>query len=130
MVIFISLLLSLAVTVMVLFITGYPLGFMTFLGFVALSAIVANNGILLLNNINQRRLEGLDGRAAIVDASVVSNKVAYLNTITTIGALLPLALGGGSLWAPFTWVIIIGTVILTVSTLIVLSAGYAFVEQL
>jgi multidrug efflux pump subunit AcrB len=113
-----------------LFVTGHPFGFMAFLGFVALSGIVVNDAILLFDHINQKRSEGWAGRDAIVDACVVRHRAIYLTTITTMAGLLPLALGGGNLWAPLAWVIIFGIAISTFLTLIVIPAGYALVEGL
>ena len=113
-----------------LFVTGYPFGFMAFLGFVALSGIVVNDAILLFDHINSRRAEGWDGRDAIVDACVIRHRAIYLTTITTMAGLLPLALTGGNLWAPLAWVIIFGIAISTFLTLIVIPAGYALVERI
>jgi multidrug efflux pump subunit AcrB len=47
-----------------------------------------------------------------------------LTTATTVGGLLPLTLGGGTLWAPMGWTIIGGLIMSTVLTLIVVPVLY------
>lgn len=122
--------LSIVGAVVGLFMTGYPFGFMAFLGFVALSGIVVNDAILLFDFINALRAGGMDGRDAVVEAGIVRHRAIYLTTITTIVGLLPLAVTGGPLWAPLAWVIVFGIAASTILTLLVIPVGYAFVERL
>jgi len=120
--------LSIIGAVIGLAVTGYPFGFMAFLGFVALSGIVVNDAILLFDYINQLRREGYEGREAIITAAIVRHRAIYLTTITTMLGLLPLAVTGGPLWAPLAWVIVFGIFMSTLLTLIVIPVGYALVE--
>jgi len=48
----------------------------------------------------------------------------FLTATTTIGGLLPLALAGGTLWAPMSWTIIGGLFFSTALTLIVVPVLY------
>ena len=52
-----------------------------------------------------------------------------LTTVSTVGGLLPLALGGGTLWGPMGNVIIFGLSIATVLTLVVIPVVYEIVER-
>ena len=52
-----------------------------------------------------------------------------LTTSTTIGGLLPLTLGGGSMWGPMGWVIIGGLFTSTVLTLVVVPVLYSFFAE-
>jgi len=112
-----------------LYITGYPFGFMAFLGIVALAGIVVNDAILLIDYINVLRARGRDATEAIVEAGVVRHQPIYLTTITTVAGVLPLALNGGSLWEPLGWVIVFGIATATFLTLVIIPLGYAIVER-
>lgn len=48
----------------------------------------------------------------------------FLTTLTTVGGLLPLTLGGGSLWAPMGWTIIGGLIFSTLLTLVIVPVLY------
>ena len=63
---------------------------------------------------------------------VVKAAVAYalaLNTLTTIGGLLPLSLFGGALFAPMTNGMIFGPVVSTGLTLFVIPSLYVFMVE-
>jgi multidrug efflux pump subunit AcrB len=53
----------------------------------------------------------------------------FLTTATTIGGLLPLAMGGGPLWEGMSWAMIFGLLIATVLTLLVVPALYAIMVE-
>lgn len=116
--------------VMGLYVSGSPFGFMAFLGIVALSGIVVNDAILLIDYINYLRAEGREDAEAVIEAGIVRHRPIYLTTITTVCGILPLALYGGSLWSPLAWVICFGIAMATVLTLVVIPLGYAIVERI
>jgi multidrug efflux pump subunit AcrB len=107
-----------------LFLTGNSFSFTAFIGLASLVGIVVNNSIILVDYTNQLRREG----EAIIEALRTACKTRFipivLTTATTVGGLLPLTLGGGSLWAPMGWTIIGGLSISTVLTLIVVPVLY------
>jgi HAE1 family hydrophobic/amphiphilic exporter-1 len=70
-----------------------PMGMMSFLGIIALTGIVVNDSIVLIDFINRRRAEGGDRIEAIIDASKTRLRPILLTSITTILGLMPLALG-------------------------------------
>jgi len=53
----------------------------------------------------------------------------FLTTATTIGGLLPLALGGGPLWEGLAWCMIFGLLVATLLTLLVVPAIYAILVE-
>ncbi|UCF68756.1 MAG: efflux RND transporter permease subunit [Acidobacteriota bacterium] len=92
-------------------------GFMTLLGIVSLAGIVINNAIVLIDRIQIELAEGLDPARAIVSAAQRRLRPIVLTTLTTIGGLLPLYLGGGPMWEPMAVAIIAGLAFATLLTL-------------
>ena len=65
------------------------MGFITFLGVIALAGIVINNAIVLIDRIKIED-HGLDPRKAVVEAAQRRLRPIILTTCTTIGGMLPL----------------------------------------
>nr|WP_261344983.1 efflux RND transporter permease subunit [Lignipirellula cremea] len=129
-----------------LWLTGNPLGFMPQLGILSLFGIVLNTGIIFMEFADillAERAAKSDGkgpisgltidefRTTLVDAANQRLLPIFLTTATTVGGLIPLALGGGPLWEGMAWCMITGLCVATVLTLLVVPALYAiFVETL
>lgn len=111
-------------SLLALFLTGNPFSFTAFIGACSLIGIVVNNSIILVDYANQLRREGL----TVLDALKKSGETRFvpiiLTTTTTIGGLLPLTIGGGSLWAPMGWTIIGGLLVSTFLTLVIVPVLY------
>lgn len=99
-----------------------PFGFQPLLGLFALTGIVVNNAIVLIDVIDDRWRAGISLPEAIADAVRRRTRPILLTTATTIAGLLPLAFSDTTLWPPLAWPIITGLVASTVLTLIVLPA--------
>ncbi len=100
-------------------------GFMTLLGVISLAGIVINNAIVLLDRINiEINNNGLDPPRAIIEASQRRLRPILLTTLTTIGGLIPLWLGGGPMWEPMAISIIFGLAFATALTLGVVPVLY------
>jgi len=115
-----------------LLLTRLTFSFMAFVGVVALVGIVVNDGIVLIDFINQRRRRGVDLITAIFDAGPRRLRPVILTTATTIGGLLPITLnlgGGGSFWAPLGTSIIFGLLFATILTLFVVPSLYSIFER-
>ncbi len=101
-----------------LLITESYFGFMTLLGVISLAGIVINNAIVLLDRINIEITEnGLEPPRAVMEAAQRRLRPILLTTLTTVGGLLPLWLGGGPMWEPMSIAIIFGLLFATVLTL-------------
>ncbi len=113
-----------------LLVTGAQLGFMALLGVVSLSGIVVNHAIILLDRMVTEQYEmGKTPQEAIIAASQRRLRPILLTTITVIGGLLPLWLGGGDLFKPMAIAIIFGLSISTGLTLGFCPVLYAFLNR-
>jgi multidrug efflux pump subunit AcrB len=71
---------------------GFELTFLSLIGFVALSGIVVNDSLILMDFYNKRRREGMPLREALVAAGRERLRPIFLTTITTVLGLTPLML--------------------------------------
>ncbi len=111
---------------------GVFIGLMTFgfyfsvsamIGLVALSGIVVNDAIVLVDFINRLKRAGVPIKKAVVYAGQLRLRPIFLTTVTTIGGLLPLSLnlaGGGEFWQPLTITIMCGLGFATLLQLIII----------
>ena len=110
-----------------LLICGMEVSVIALIGFVMLTGIIVNNGIVLVDYINQLRLDGMERREAIVEAGVTRMRPILMTTITTILGLLDMALNqsaGTSLMRPVAVVCIGGLLYATLMTLFVVPCIY------
>ncbi|MEE2665163.1 MAG: efflux RND transporter permease subunit [Myxococcota bacterium] len=101
-------------------------GFFTLLGVIALSGVVINNAIVLIDRI---RIEIEDlGRTpaeAVIEAAIRRLRPILLTTATTVLGLIPLWFGGGSMFQPMAITIIFGLLFATVLTLLLVPVLYS-----
>ncbi len=69
---------------------GYSLSFMSVMGLMALTGVVVNDSLVLVDFVNQRRREGLDLAEAIRGAAVTRFRPIMLTSLTTFFGLMPL----------------------------------------
>lgn len=115
-----------------LLLTGIELSVIALIGFVMLVGIIVNNGIVLVDYINQQRLAGMERRAAIVDAGVTRLRPILMTSLTTILGLIVTALAknaGTSLIQPVALVCIGGLLYATLMTLFVVPCMYELVSR-
>ena len=115
-----------------LLITGFDLSIVSMIGFVMLAGIIVNNGIVLVDYINQLRAEGRDRITAIVEAGITRMRPILMTTITTVLGLILMAFGtgmGSELMQPLAVVCIGGLVYATALTLFVVPVIYAMLNK-
>lgn len=78
-----------------LFLTGTSLNVQSLMGAIFLVGIAVNNGVLLVEFANQRRLEGKDAHAAIREAATARFRPILMTFLATVLALAPMAIGFG-----------------------------------
>ena len=110
-----------------LLIGGFEVSVVSMIGFVMLVGIIVNNGIVLVDYINQQRLEGMERREAIIEAGVTRMRPILMTSLTTILGLIVMALAqnvGTSLMQPVALVCIGGLLYATLMTLFVVPCMY------
>lgn len=116
--------------VLALALTGRTLNLSSFIGIIMLAGIVVNNGIVLVDSINQLRRDGMELYEAIKKAGSIRLRPVFMTTLTTVLAMLPMAFGigeGSELTAPMATALIGGLTVSTLFTLIFVPVVYAIV---
>ena len=110
-----------------------PIGMMSFLGIIALSGIVVNDSIVLIDFINRRMKAGSGDRIkAIIDASTTRLRPILLTSITTILGLMPLALGifgKEQMLTPMAISIVWGLSFSSILTLLLIPCLYTIIDD-
>ncbi len=105
----------------------------TLTGFIILLGVVVNNGIILIDFTNILRKRGYRKSRALIEAGLSRVRPILITAITTIVAMLPLALGQaeyvGAIGAPFAITVIGGLSFSTLLTLIFIPTLYAGLEN-
>ena len=83
-----------------LFITRTPLGFVSMMGVIALAGVVVRNGIVLIDFIEKARHAGLELKESVIQAGVARLRPILLTTATATAGLLPITLAGDPLFFP------------------------------
>lgn len=115
-----------------LFIANTPFGVTAFIGIIMLAGIVVNNGIVLVDYINQLRKDGMEITEAIKEAGPIRLRPILMTTLTTVLGLVPLALGigeGAEIQAPMAIVVISGLTFATILTLVFVPVLYYIFEN-
>jgi multidrug efflux pump len=110
-----------------LWITGQSLNIFSQIGLVMLVGLAAKNGILIVEFANQLRDQGLEFRAALVEASETRLRPILMTGITTAAGAIPLLLSSGAgseTRAVIGIVILAGVLAATVFTLFVVPVAY------
>jgi len=110
-----------------LFVANSELSVVAMIGFVMLSGIIVNNGIVLIDYMNQLRAEGMERREAILTAGKTRLRPVLMTALTTILALSTMVFSndmGSAMGKPMAIVTIGGLLYGTILTLIVIPCVY------
>jgi multidrug efflux pump subunit AcrB len=114
-------------------IMGYSLSLLSFFGIVALTGVVVNDSLVMVDFINRFRARGESLAKAIREAGVVRFRPIFLTTITTFAGLTPLLLER-SLQArfliPMAISLAFGVVFATFITLVLVPVSYMILEDI
>lgn len=110
-----------------LYLSGSEVSVIALIGFVMLSGIIVNNGIVLVDYINQLREAGMEKKEAIMEAGRTRLRPVLMTALTTILALSTMVFGndmGSEMGRPMAVVTIGGLVYGTLLTLVVVPCIY------
>jgi HAE1 family hydrophobic/amphiphilic exporter-1 len=132
--IMLSLPFALVGVVAMLVLTGTPNNLMTQIGLMVLVGVVVNNGIVLIDHINNLRKRGRTRRDAVLEGCRERFRPILMTACTTILGLLPLALGTSGVFElryfPLARTVMGGLLSSTMLTLIVLPVYYELFDDL
>ncbi len=118
----------------IMYLTSTPIDFMSQIGFVILVGVVVNNAIVLIDLINRLRNEGWTRYDAIMEAGKQRFRPILMTAFTTIGGLLPMAIGNASMigipYAPMGRTIIGGLLTSTLLSLIAVPWAYTLFDDM
>jgi len=113
-------------------IVGIPVNFLSFLGIIALSGVVVNDSIILVNFVNKSIESGKETISAVVNGGVRRFRAILLTSLTTFFGLLPI-LTETSMQAkfliPMATSLAFGIVFATVITLLLIPCLYVILED-
>ena len=115
-----------------LFITGNTLNVISALGIIILVGTAVNNGIVLIEYINQLREEGVPVEEAAWESARTRTRPILMSMLTTVFGMLPLALGfgeGAELRSPMAISMMGGLLTSTFLTLLMIPCFYIFVTR-
>lgn len=127
---------------LIFWITGTNLSSVAYLGILVVCGLVVNNGIILVDHINQLRKKGLSRREAIVKGGMDRIRPILMTAATTNLGLLPMIIplflpsvfgpieGRAGMWAPVGLAVFGGLTTSTLLTLIILPTIYSLMDDL
>ncbi|MEN8201344.1 MAG: efflux RND transporter permease subunit [Bacteroidota bacterium] len=105
----------------------------TIMGFLILLGVVVNNGIILIDYINELRKKGYRKTRAILEGGLSRVRPILITAVTTCAAMIPLALGDAeyveAIGPPFAITVIGGLSLSTLLTLVYIPMLYNGIEQ-
>jgi len=117
-------------------VTGTSFGIMSFIGILVLMGVVVNNGIVMIEHINNLRRGGMGRTQALVEGSRERLRPIMMTMGTAILAMVPISLtntqmfGDGPEYAPMARAIAGGLAFSTVVSLLFLPTIYAVLDDL
>ena len=115
-----------------LLICGMEVSIIAMIGFIMLMGVIVNNGIVLVDYINQLRLEGMERREAIVEAGTTRIRPILMTTLTTVLGQIVMAVSkdvGSLMMRPIAVVSIGGLLYATLMTLYVVPCIYDMMNK-
>jgi len=113
-------------------ISGVTISLTSFIGFIMLSGIVVNNGIVLVDYTNQLRRKGMSYAEAVIEAGSTRMRPVLITALTTMFGMLPMVLDrseGSEMRAPMAITVIGGLSAATFLTLFVVPSLYSLVAE-
>ncbi|QES89243.1 efflux RND transporter permease subunit [Rhizosphaericola mali] len=108
-----------------LLLMGYPFGFTSFIGLLALCGIVVRNGIILIDFADEMRfVEGMSVKQAAIHSAERRMRPIFLTSSAAAVGVIPMIISRSTLWGPLGTVICFGLIGAMIFTLFVLPVLY------
>ena len=114
-----------------LLLTGMDLSIVAMVGFLVLSGVIVNNGIVFVDSVNQMRIGGMSKRDALIETGRVRLRPILMTALTTILGMSTMAFGtgmGAEMMQPMAVVVIGGLTYATLMTLFIVPILYDIVN--
>ena len=124
---------ALAGAIVGLIANGYPLSITAIYGMVGLSGVIVNDSIVLISFANNAKNSGLKTTTAVIDAATKRLRPILLTTVTTVGGVLPIALGltgKSEVWSPLATIIVFGLTTATALMLLVIPCLFCVADDI
>jgi len=118
--------------VIALLVTGKTLSLVSLIGFIILGGIAVNNGIVMVDYINQLKRKGITKKEAILKGCSVRLRPVLITALTTMIGMLPMAIStssGSEMRSPMAIAVIGGLFATTLLTLFVIPIMYSLFEK-
>jgi len=114
-------------------IMGYSLSLISMMGVIALSGVVVNDSLVLIDFANRRKQEGMNTHDAMLNAGVRRFRPVLLTTLTTFGGLAPMIFEQSRqarFMIPMAISLGFGILFATAITLVIVPALYMVVDDI
>ncbi|GAK05608.1 RND multidrug efflux transporter [Geomicrobium sp. JCM 19037] len=112
--------------------TQTAIGITTFIGVIILVGIAVNNGIVMLDFVNQQKRKGLSTYDALVESVKLRTRPIVMTSVTAILGMVPIAIGmgeGAEMQQPMAIAVIGGLISSTVLTLVFIPVMYSLFDK-
>jgi HAE1 family hydrophobic/amphiphilic exporter-1 len=119
--------------VLALAITGHTINMGSIMGLIILGGIAVNNGIVMVDYINQLIGEGMDKLEAVVKGAATRLRPILITSLTTVVGMIPMAMqtkSGGEMNAPMAVALIGGLTVTTFLTLVFIPVLYTYFAKI
>lgn len=114
-------------------ISGYPMSMMSMMGVIALSGVVVNDSLILVDFVNRAVREGMDHYSAVIEATTTRFRAILLTSLTTFFGLIPMLAAQdlqSEMMVPMAISLAYGILFATVITLLLLPCLYMILGDL
>ena len=119
--------------VLLMFLTGKNISLPVFMGFIMMAGIVVNNGIVMVDYINQLIAKGMKKYDAVVKGAVVRLRPILITAMSTMLGMLPMAISaseGSEMRSPMALALIGGLFASTFLTLFVIPILFTYFSKI
>jgi HAE1 family hydrophobic/amphiphilic exporter-1 len=125
--------LALIGVVLGLVVAGQSISLISLVGVIILAGVAVNNGIVMIDYINQLIRKGMDRRKAVVEGAVTRLRPVLLTALTTIIGTIPMAVSkssGSEMRSPIGVVMVGGLTVCTLLTLFIIPIIYSLINKI